>query len=170
MSRIRISNPNANQNGNGNVVTTRAEGNDNGNNENQIRDLDEIKEVNANCILMANLQQALTSGTQNGKAPVYDSDGSSKVHHDTNCYDNDIFNMFTQKEQYTELLDPITDPHMIQQNNSNVIFVESSVEHNGGIVQQHSATVEETRAYFESLYNNLTIKVEKVISVNCKIK
>ncbi|GKA70095.1 hypothetical protein Tco_0776159, partial [Tanacetum coccineum] len=38
-------------------------------------DLDEIKEVNANCILMANLQQASTSGTQTDKAPVYDSDG-----------------------------------------------------------------------------------------------
>ncbi|GJY34083.1 hypothetical protein Tco_0418552 [Tanacetum coccineum] len=38
-------------------------------------DLDEIKEVNANCILMANLQQASTSGTQIDKAPVYDSDG-----------------------------------------------------------------------------------------------
>nr|GEV82168.1 retrovirus-related Pol polyprotein from transposon TNT 1-94 [Tanacetum cinerariifolium] len=41
-------------------------------------DLDEIKEVNANCILMANLQQASTSGTQSGKAPVYDSDGSTE--------------------------------------------------------------------------------------------
>nr|GFD55736.1 hypothetical protein [Tanacetum cinerariifolium] len=34
-------------------------------------DLDEIDEVNANCILMANLQQASTSGTQTDKAPVY---------------------------------------------------------------------------------------------------
>ncbi|GJZ58368.1 hypothetical protein Tco_0613862 [Tanacetum coccineum] len=33
-------------------------------------DLDEIEEVNANCILMANLQQASTSGTQTDKAPV----------------------------------------------------------------------------------------------------
>nr|GEY47023.1 hypothetical protein [Tanacetum cinerariifolium] len=41
-------------------------------------DLDEIKEVNANCILMANLQQALTSGTQTDRAPVYDSDGSAE--------------------------------------------------------------------------------------------
>nr|GEX37482.1 hypothetical protein [Tanacetum cinerariifolium] len=37
-------------------------------------DLDDIEEFNANCILMANLQQALTSGTQTNKAPVYDSD------------------------------------------------------------------------------------------------
>nr|GEV90595.1 hypothetical protein [Tanacetum cinerariifolium] len=41
-------------------------------------DLDEIKEVNANCILMANLQQALISGTQTDKAPIYDSDGSAE--------------------------------------------------------------------------------------------
>ncbi|GJR64404.1 hypothetical protein Tco_0010469 [Tanacetum coccineum] len=33
-------------------------------------DLDEIEEVNANCILMANLQQASTSGTQTNTAPV----------------------------------------------------------------------------------------------------
>nr|GEV10962.1 hypothetical protein [Tanacetum cinerariifolium] len=57
----------ANQNGTGNVVAARAEG-----------DLDEIEEVNANCILMANLQQASTSGTQHDKAPVYDTNGSTK--------------------------------------------------------------------------------------------
>nr|GFB44665.1 hypothetical protein [Tanacetum cinerariifolium] len=41
-------------------------------------DLDEIKEVNANCILMANLQQASTSGTQTDNALVYDSAGSAE--------------------------------------------------------------------------------------------
>nr|GEX65156.1 hypothetical protein [Tanacetum cinerariifolium] len=41
-------------------------------------DLDEIEEVNANCILMANLQQASSSGTQTGSAPVYNSDGSAE--------------------------------------------------------------------------------------------
>nr|GEY47934.1 hypothetical protein [Tanacetum cinerariifolium] len=41
-------------------------------------DLDEIKEVNANCILMANLQQASSSGTQTDSTPVYDSDGSAE--------------------------------------------------------------------------------------------
>ncbi|GJT26274.1 retrovirus-related pol polyprotein from transposon TNT 1-94 [Tanacetum coccineum] len=130
----------ANQNRNGNVVAARAEGNANGTNGNQIRcytcrglghlarnctvrprrrdatylqtrlliaqkkeakiqlqaeefnlmaavaDLDEIEEVNANCILMANLQQASTS-----------------------------------KEQYTELLEPIPEPHKVPQNDSNVI-------------------------------------------------
>ncbi|GJX99143.1 hypothetical protein Tco_0356162 [Tanacetum coccineum] len=153
-----VGNQNANQIGNGNVVAARDEGNANGNNGSQIRcyncrglgiqlqaeefdfmatagDLEEIEEVNANCILMANLQQASTSGTQTDNARVYDSDGSAE-------------------------------PHMIQQNNSNVIYVESSVEHNGGTVEQHHATVEETRSYFESLYNNLAIEVEKANSIN----
>nr|GEW28681.1 hypothetical protein [Tanacetum cinerariifolium] len=62
-----LGNANQNPNGNGNIVATRVEA-----------DLDDIKEVNANYILMANLQQALTSGTQIDKAPVYDSDGSAE--------------------------------------------------------------------------------------------
>ncbi|GJQ90735.1 hypothetical protein Tco_0001874 [Tanacetum coccineum] len=154
-----IANQNMNQNKSGNVVAARAEG-----------DLDKIEEVNANCILMANLQQASTSGTQTDNALVYDSDGSTQVHHCKNCYDNDIFNMFTQEEQYTELLKPIYEPHQVQQNDSNVIFAVSSVEQSGGTVEQNPITVEETRAYFESLYNNLAIEVEKVNSVNRKMK
>ncbi|GKC24177.1 retrovirus-related pol polyprotein from transposon TNT 1-94 [Tanacetum coccineum] len=186
-----VKNQNANQNGNSNVVAARAEGNGNRNNENQVRcyncrglchyarnciarprrrdtaylqtqlliaqkeeaeiqlqaeefdlmaagDIDEIEEVNANYILMANLQQASTSGTQTDNASVYDSDGSAKVHHSENCYDNDIFNMFTQEEH-------------------------SSVEQSGGTVDQHPATVEETRALYDSLYNNLVTEVEKFI-------
>ncbi|GKD95229.1 retrovirus-related pol polyprotein from transposon TNT 1-94 [Tanacetum coccineum] len=183
---------NHNPNGNDNVVAARAEGNAIGNNVNQIRcyicrglghlarnctvrprrmdvaylqtqlliaqkeeagiqlqveefdlmvaaaDLDEIEEVNANCILMANLQQASTSGTRIDKAPVYDLDGSA------------------------ELLKPIPEPHQVQQNDSNVISEVSSVEQDGGTVDQHPVTVEETHAYFESLYNNLAIEVEKL--------
>ncbi|GJU30204.1 hypothetical protein Tco_1173793 [Tanacetum coccineum] len=124
-------------------------------------DLDEIDEVNANYILMANFQQASTSSTQTDKAIVYDSDGSAEVHHYDNCYNNDIFNMFTQKEQYTEPLEPIHEPHQVQQNDSNVIFEVSSIEQGGRIVDQHPETVEETHAYFEPLYNNLAIEVEK---------
>nr|GEV74780.1 hypothetical protein [Tanacetum cinerariifolium] len=45
-----------------------------------VADLDEIEEVNANCIWMSNLQQASTSGTQIDKAPVYDSDRSTEIH------------------------------------------------------------------------------------------
>ncbi|GKF52862.1 hypothetical protein Tco_0159772, partial [Tanacetum coccineum] len=108
MLGIRIANQNPN--GNVNVVAARAEGNAIGNNA----DLDEIEEVNANCILMANLQQASTS--------------------------------------------------------SNVIYEVSYVEQEGGTVEQHPVIVEETRAYFESLCNNLAIKVKKVNTVNHKLR
>ncbi|GKF11184.1 hypothetical protein Tco_0049110, partial [Tanacetum coccineum] len=87
-----------------------------------------IEEVNANCILMANLQQASTSGTQSNKAHVYDSDDLAEVHDYDNCYNNEIFNMFTQEEQYTKLLEPIPEPYQVQQNDSNVIYAVSSVE------------------------------------------
>nr|GEX29650.1 reverse transcriptase domain-containing protein [Tanacetum cinerariifolium] len=63
-----IANSNANQNGNGNVVAARAGG-----------DLDDIKEFNANCILMENLQETSISSTQTNKALVYDLDGSAEL-------------------------------------------------------------------------------------------
>nr|GEV72206.1 retrovirus-related Pol polyprotein from transposon TNT 1-94 [Tanacetum cinerariifolium] len=83
---------NANQNRNGNLVKEEA--------RIQLQaeefdlmvaaaDLDEIKEVNANCILMAHLQQASTSGTQTDKAPIYDSDGSAEKKQQ-NLYDGKV--------------------------------------------------------------------------------
>nr|GEU40304.1 hypothetical protein [Tanacetum cinerariifolium] len=149
----RDSNQNLNLNDNVNVVAAQAESNG---------DLDEIEEVNANCIWMANLQLSSTSDTQTDKAPVYDSDGLAKVHEYENFYNNEIFNMFTQEEQYIELLEPIPEPHQLQQNDSNVIFVILSIEQSGGTLEQHPATTEEIRAYFESLYNNFSIEVKKV--------
>nr|GFC58641.1 hypothetical protein [Tanacetum cinerariifolium] len=41
-------------------------------------DLDKINEDNANCILMANLQQASILGTQTDSSLVYDTDGSAE--------------------------------------------------------------------------------------------
>nr|GEX85635.1 retrovirus-related Pol polyprotein from transposon TNT 1-94 [Tanacetum cinerariifolium] len=96
-------------------------------------DLDEIKEVNANCILMANLQQASTLGTQTDSAPVYDSDGSGE-------------------------------------NDNDVISKDTSIKQGGKTVEQHPVNFEETRALYESLYQNLAIEVEKVNSVNRKLK
>nr|GFB24062.1 hypothetical protein [Tanacetum cinerariifolium] len=96
-------------------------------------DLDKIKEVNANCILMANLQQASTSGTQSDKAPIYDSDRSAE-------------------------------------NDNNIISEVTSVKQGGETVEQHPASFEETHALYDSLYQNLAIEVEKVKSVNRKLK
>nr|GEW76387.1 hypothetical protein [Tanacetum cinerariifolium] len=131
-------------------------------------DLDEIEEVNANCILMANLQQASSSGTQTDSAPVYESDGSAEVHE--NYDNNEIFNMFTQEEQYTELLEPIPEPQHVPQNDNNVISEVTDVEQDGETVEQHPANFDEIRALYESLYQNLALEVEKVNSVNRKLK
>ncbi|GJT70185.1 retrovirus-related pol polyprotein from transposon TNT 1-94 [Tanacetum coccineum] len=72
-------------------------------------DCEEIKKVNANYILMANLQQTSTT-------------------------------------------------------------VDSSMDPGGGELEQHTTIVKETRAYFESLYNNLVIEIEKVNTVNRKMR
>nr|GEZ98419.1 hypothetical protein [Tanacetum cinerariifolium] len=101
-------------------------------------------------------------------APIYDTDGSAEVHE--NCDDNEIFNMFTQEEQYTELLEPIPESHQVLQNDNDVISEDTSVEQGGETVEQHRANFEETLALYESLYQNLAIEVEKVNSVNRKLK
>nr|GEW04736.1 leucine-rich repeat receptor-like protein kinase TDR [Tanacetum cinerariifolium] len=174
----------ANQYGNGNVVITPAEGNGNGNGNVKLRKrdvaylqtqlqiaqkdeagiqlnyeefdfmaaagaYDEIEKVTANYNLQDNLQQAFTSGTQSDKAPVYDSDGSI---------------------EYTELLEPISESHQVPQNDSNVIFEVSSMEQGERTIEQHPANDEETRVLYDSLYNNLAIEVEKVNSVNRKLR
>nr|GEX74820.1 hypothetical protein [Tanacetum cinerariifolium] len=138
-------NANQNPNVNGILVAARAEGNATGHNA----DLDESEEVNANCILMENLHQASISGTQTDKVPVYDSDESA---------------------EYTELLEPILEPHQVPQNDNNIISEDSSVEQSWGTVEQHPTNVEETRALYDSLYQNLAIEVEKVNTVNRKLK
>ncbi|GJZ35646.1 hypothetical protein Tco_0581463 [Tanacetum coccineum] len=72
-----------NQHGNGNVIAQKEEAGIQLNSEEfefmaAVGAYYEIKEVNANCTLKDNLQQASTSGTQTDKAPVYDSDGSAE--------------------------------------------------------------------------------------------
>nr|GEW31714.1 retrovirus-related Pol polyprotein from transposon TNT 1-94 [Tanacetum cinerariifolium] len=80
--------------------------------------LDEIEEVNANY-------------------------GSAEVHE--NYDDNEIFNMFTQEEQYNELLEPIPESHQVLQNDNDVISKDTSVEQGGETVKQYHANLEETR-------------------------
>nr|GEW42743.1 hypothetical protein [Tanacetum cinerariifolium] len=189
---VQPGNANQNLNRNSNLVAVRAEENAVGHNGNKIRcyncrgkeevglqlqaeeydlmaaaaDLDEIKEVNANCILMANLQQAMTSGSQTDKALVYDSDGSAEVHDYENCDDNEIFNMFTQEEQYTKLLEPIPESHQVPQNDNNVISEVTSLEQGGKIVEQHPANFEETQETLQLAQESR----EKMKQLNKEIK
>ncbi|GJU57851.1 hypothetical protein Tco_1235617, partial [Tanacetum coccineum] len=131
-----IANQNLNPNGNGNVVAARADNNAIRNNG----DLEEIKEVNANCILMANLQQAW------GGYLICLPKRSSIL-----SYSIPFRNHTTQ-------------------NDSNVISGVSNIEQSGGTVEQYPTTSEETHALYDSLYNNLATKVETVNSVNHNLK
>nr|GEU35230.1 copia protein [Tanacetum cinerariifolium] len=97
-------------------------------------DLDETEKVNANCILMVNLQQALTSGTQTDKAP----------------------------EQYTELLELIPKPHQAPQNDSNVISEVSCVEQGDGTIEEHPATIEETPKFVQD-FKSLTKEADESV-------
>ncbi|GJW96363.1 retrovirus-related pol polyprotein from transposon TNT 1-94 [Tanacetum coccineum] len=155
---------NQNLNGNGNVVAARAEGNAIGNNSNQIRcyNCRGLGHLARNCtvkpkrrdaaylqtqlLIAQKEEQASTSGTQTVKAPIYDTDGLAEVHNYDNCYDNEIFNMFTQEEQYTKLLEPIPEPHQVQQNDSNVISEVFSVEQDGGTVNSVNRKMKEANA------------------------
>nr|GEU48319.1 hypothetical protein [Tanacetum cinerariifolium] len=75
---------------------------------------------------------------QNGKGNVvaaraegnanWNNDESVEVQLHDNCYNNEIFNMFTQEEQYTELLEPIFEPHQVQQNDNNRKALELKIE------------------------------------------
>nr|GEZ75610.1 hypothetical protein [Tanacetum cinerariifolium] len=94
----------------------------------------------------------------------------AEVHEYENCYNNEIFNMLTQEEQYTELLEHIPEPQQVPQNDNNVISEVTDVEQGRETVEQHFVNFEETRALYESLYQNLAVEVEKVNSVNRKLK
>nr|GEW48289.1 Gag-Pol polyprotein [Tanacetum cinerariifolium] len=86
------------------------------------------------------------------KAPVYDTDGSAKVQLNDNCHDNKIFNMFTQEEQYTNLLEPIPKPQLVPQNDNHVNSVAPSMVQSRGIVETSSSPNGETYAHRETVY------------------
>nr|GEU57523.1 hypothetical protein [Tanacetum cinerariifolium] len=134
-------NANQNPNGNGNLVAVRAEGNATRHNGNQIRCY--------NCRRKEEVGIQLQAEEFDLMAAAADLD---------------------EIEKYTKLLEPIPAPHQVPQNDNIVIFEDSSVEHIGGTVEQHPANVEETRTLYDSLYINLAIEVEKVSTVNRKLK
>ncbi|GKC43227.1 hypothetical protein Tco_1060949 [Tanacetum coccineum] len=163
----------ANQYGNGNVVTAPAEGNGNGINGNPIRCYNCRGEGQyaSNCTVkprkkdVAYLQTQLQiaqkdeAGIQlNSKkfdfmaaAGAYDE--IEKVTANCNLQDN-LQQASTSGTQSDKA--PVNDS-------------DGSAE-GEGTVEQHSVTVEETRVYHESLFQNLAAEVEKVNSVNRKMK
>ncbi|GJR38493.1 hypothetical protein Tco_1214177 [Tanacetum coccineum] len=161
---------NQNPNRNGNVVIAQAEGNANGNNGNQIRcyNCQGDDHLACNCRVKPGKQDAAYLQKQmqialKEEAGIQLTQEEFDFMADAGAYEE-------IERQYTKLLEPIPESHQVLQNDSNVISKVSSVEQSGGIVEQHPATLEETRALYDSLYNNLATEVEKVNSVNRKFR
>nr|GEX92270.1 hypothetical protein [Tanacetum cinerariifolium] len=189
----------ANQNGTGNVIAARAEGTGN---ENQARcyNCKGLGQIARNCTARPRRRDAAYLQTQlliaqkeeagiqlqaeefdfmaaTDKAPVYDTDGLAEVQLNDNCYDNEIFNMFTQEEQYTDLLEPIPEPQLVPQNDNHVTSIAPSMVYSRGTVEISFDSNEETRAHQETVYLNLVDQVaqedkflDKEVDLEAKIK
>nr|GFB01138.1 hypothetical protein [Tanacetum cinerariifolium] len=162
---------NQNQIGNGNLVAVRAEGNAAGHNGNQIRCY--------NCRGVGHFARDYTvrprrkddAYLQTQLLIAQKEEAGIQLQaeeYDLMAVPADLDEI--EEEQYTELLEPIPEPQQVLQNDNNVISEVTDVEQDGETVKQHSANFEETRALYESLYQNLAVEVEKVNSVNRKLK
>nr|GEW15893.1 hypothetical protein [Tanacetum cinerariifolium] len=144
-----------NQIGNGNLVAARAEGNAAGQNRNQIRcyNCRGVDHYARNCTVKPRRRDVAYLQTQLLIAQKEEA-GSQLQAEDKH------------QPRYTELLEPISKSHQVPQNDNNVISEDTSVEQGGEAVEQHPANVEETRALYDSLYQNLATEVEKVNSIS----
>ncbi|GJW63422.1 hypothetical protein Tco_0115306 [Tanacetum coccineum] len=103
-----------------------------------ICDIDEIEEVNANCILMTNLQQASILGTRTDKAPVYDSYRSSEVFGHEN---EGLLSVVARSGYYVNCLQYI------------ILFVDTS---------NLRTELDPTKEKFENSYNNMQHQIERL--------
>nr|GFB49159.1 hypothetical protein [Tanacetum cinerariifolium] len=141
----------ANQSGTGNVVAAKAEGTGNGN--------------QAKCYNCRGL-----AGIQLQAEELDFMDAAAEVQLNDNCYDNEIFNMFTQEGQYTDQLEPVPEPQLVPQNDNHVTYVAPSMVQSGGTVETSSAPNEETRTHHETVYRNLLDQVAQVDMVNLNMR
>ncbi|GKC74206.1 hypothetical protein Tco_1120089 [Tanacetum coccineum] len=134
----------ANQHENGNVVAARAEGNGNG--------------INGNPIKCYNYQ---------GEGH-YTSNCTLKPRKIDDAYLQTQLQINQKKEDNLQQ----ASTSGTQTNNTPIYDSDGPAEcgTRWGTIQQHSTTVEETYAYHESLFHNLAAEVEKVKSVNRKMK
>nr|GFC87224.1 hypothetical protein [Tanacetum cinerariifolium] len=144
---------NQNQIGNGNLVAVRAEGNAAGHNENQIRCYNYmgVGHFARDCTVRPRRRDAAYLQTQLLIAQKEEA------------------GIQLQVEEY-DLMAAAADLDEIEENDNNVISEVIDVEQGGETVEQHPANFEETRALYDSLYQNLAIEVEKVNLVNRKLK
>ncbi|GJU41002.1 retrovirus-related pol polyprotein from transposon TNT 1-94 [Tanacetum coccineum] len=162
----------ANRHGNGNVVAARAEGNSNGINGNQIRCYNCRGEGHyaSICIVKPRKRDAAYLQTQLQIAQKEEAGIQ---------LNSEEFDFMTAAGAYDEieevtanctLKDNLQQASTSDTQTDNAPVYDSDGSAECGTVEQNPANVEETRAYFESLYNNLAIKVAKVNTINRKLR
>nr|GEU58384.1 copia protein [Tanacetum cinerariifolium] len=172
-------NANQNPNGNGNLVAARAECNATGHNGNQIRcyNCRGLGHFARNYIVrprrrdVAYLQTQLLIAQKEEAGIQLQAEEFDLMAAAADLDEIEEVNSNYGSAEYTELLKPIPKPNQVPQNDNNVVISEvTSVKQSGGTVEQHYANVEETHVLYDSLYHNLAIEVEKVNTVNRKLR
>nr|GEW47066.1 hypothetical protein [Tanacetum cinerariifolium] len=129
----------ANQSGSGNVVAARAEGIGMGN---------QARCYNCRGLGIQLQAEEFDFMAAADKALVYDTDDSA---------------------EYTDLLEPISEPQLVPRNENHVTSVASSMVQSGGTVETSSGPNEETRAHQETVYRNLFDQVAQITTLNDEI-
>nr|GEX37081.1 hypothetical protein [Tanacetum cinerariifolium] len=118
-------------------------------------DTDEIEKVNANCILMANIHQASTSGTQTNKASIYDLDGSAEVVEMIDLSKPVTLNSVpTTKESKVVKNDKVIAPEMFRINPSEISREDKLCL---------STKLEQALGQIQSLFHNLMSSLRKML-------
>nr|GFA00888.1 hypothetical protein [Tanacetum cinerariifolium] len=159
--QIVVPGTNQNPNGNGNLVAARAEGNATRYNGNQIRcyNCRGLGHFARNCTVRPRRRDGAYLQTQLLIAQKEEAGIQLQA---------EEFNLMAAAADLDEIEEVIAN-YGSAENDNNVISEVSSMEQSGGIVEQHPANVEETHVLYDSLYNNLTIEVEKINTVNHKL-
>ncbi|GKC10736.1 retrovirus-related pol polyprotein from transposon TNT 1-94 [Tanacetum coccineum] len=141
---------NQNLNGNGNVIAARVEGNAIGNNGNQIRcyNCKGLGHLARNCIVRLRRRDVAYLQTQLLIAQKEEAESKSAEEYD----------LIAAAAKALDIQGTQTDKAPVYDSDGS-----AKCGTRGGTVYLHPATIEETRAYFESLYNNLAIGAEKSV-------
>nr|GEV15211.1 reverse transcriptase domain-containing protein [Tanacetum cinerariifolium] len=106
----------------------------------------------------------------NGNLVAAHAEGNAVGHNGNQirCYNCKGVGIQLQAEEY-DLMADAADLDEIEEVNTNCILM-ANLQHASTLVEQHPVNFKETRALYDSLYHNLAIEVEKVNSVNRKLK